>query len=238
MSRRWYYEARNRAADDRSSKSSAEYFDILAVLREEKGLICALMPMDDQISGLILISEHAGIIVINSSKSLGHQRFTMAHEYYHWKYQKSDEYRICNIDKNSNNDEERAANSYASYLLLPEELLIKELSREINETDEMNLEKQVRIGQKFGVSHSFLQNRLKILKVGFVKTNGSIVLSKLASDLGLDPKLYKATNIKVVYHDIERLAEEKLNEGVITEGYLKEILNKAEIETIFRGDVD
>ena len=44
-------------------------------------------------------NKDAGLIVINASRSLGHQYFTAAHEFYHIKYDIGISGRVCPINK-------------------------------------------------------------------------------------------------------------------------------------------
>ena len=100
--------------------------DILKVLRKKENISIIVTELKGNISGYFLRKEDICLIVINSSRSLGHQRFTAAHEYYHFKYDKEMKGKICHIKINKFNDgyeNETEANYFASYFLMPDESL-------------------------------------------------------------------------------------------------------------------
>jgi Zn-dependent peptidase ImmA (M78 family) len=61
------------------------------------------------------------VIAVNSSMSKGRQRFTLAHELYHFKYESENSISICSMKFSAATDDgiEQDADRFASYLLLP-----------------------------------------------------------------------------------------------------------------------
>ncbi len=82
----------------------------------------------DKLSGFIGYgSNDLAVICVNYKRSYGHQNFTLAHELGHWFLHKGES--ISDDDRvlySSNDKVEQEANAFASELLYPEELLVKD----------------------------------------------------------------------------------------------------------------
>ncbi len=74
-----------RAAKARRSLgvSASEPVDVIKLLREYRDISFVLRPFVSDISGMFVRADRAEVIAINTARSLGHQRFTAAHEYFH-----------------------------------------------------------------------------------------------------------------------------------------------------------
>jgi hypothetical protein len=77
-----------RAAEARRSLgvSASEPVDVIKLLREYRDISFVLRPFVSDISGMFVRADRAEVIAINTARSLGHQRFTAAHEYFHLLY--------------------------------------------------------------------------------------------------------------------------------------------------------
>lgn len=60
--------------------------DVLALAHSMERLSMVFYPMGDHLSGMCIKSDSNAVIAINSSMSVGRQRFTMAHEFFHLYY--------------------------------------------------------------------------------------------------------------------------------------------------------
>jgi Zn-dependent peptidase ImmA (M78 family) len=205
--------ARNRAIDTRNelgiNLSEPIDVDILKVLRKKEKISIIVTELKGNISGFFLRKEDICLIVINSSRSLGHQRFTAAHEYYHFKYDKGMNGKICTINKyNDDYENEMEANYFASYFLMPDESLKYYVDKRIK-GNKLNIRDLIYLENYFMVSHALMLVRLKLINIISDKEielmkNGIIYK---AAQLGYDTALYKDTN----FEDI--LFEEKGNEN-------------------------
>ena len=83
----------------------------------------------DKLSGFIGYgSDDLAVICINYKRSYGHQNFTLAHELGHWFLHKGVSISDDDRDLYSRDKVEQEANGFASELLYPEELLVKDFS--------------------------------------------------------------------------------------------------------------
>ena len=90
------------------------------------GILCSFRPLDDDISGMAIKIQHEGnqqahrFMLINTNDIYSKQRFTACHEFYHLIYQQNftksvdDSGYVSTVER-----EERYANIFASFLLLP-----------------------------------------------------------------------------------------------------------------------
>lgn len=147
----------------------------------DMGIDIKLDKVDDNLSGFLYRDKKAGrtIIGVNSAHSTNRQNFTIAHELGHYLLHEGEvihldeergafttiNYRSAESAK-TNNDNEKEANLFAAELLMPEQLLRKELankSYDLLEEDGLKV-----LAKKFGVSSMALTFRLSAL--GLIKT--------------------------------------------------------------------
>jgi len=232
--------ARNRAIDTRNelgiNLSEPIDVDILKVLRRKEKISIIVTELKGNISGFFLRKEDICLIVINSSRSFGHQRFTAAHEYYHFKYDKGMNGKICPINKyNDDYENEMEANYFASHFLMPDESLKYYVDKRIKE-NKLNIRDLIYLENYFMVSHALMLVRLKLINIISGKEielmkNGIIYK---ANKLGYNTALYKDTKEKgtVIYSDYAELAEELLEKGSISYGKYEELLIDGNFEDI------
>jgi Zn-dependent peptidase ImmA (M78 family) len=232
--------ARNRAIDTRNelgiNLSEPIDADILKVLRKKEKISIIITELKGSISGFFLRKGDICLIVINSARSFGHQRFTAAHEYYHFKYDKGMNSRICPINKyNDVYENEMEANYFASHFLMPDESLKYYVDKRIK-GKKLNIRDLIYLENYFMVSHALMLVRLKLIKIISEKEkelmkNGIIYK---ANKLGYNTALYKDTKEKgtVIYSDYAELAEELLEKGSISYGKYEELLIDGNFEDI------
>ena len=135
-------------------------FDLLKkILEKFPNMTIIFRPISEKTSGICINNENIQIICINSTMSFVRQRFTLAHKLYHLLIEKDFKFSFCNDNIDSNNDSEKEANIFASFLLISEEALTKYI--ETNNISNWNLESIINIEQYFQISHETLLNRLK-----------------------------------------------------------------------------
>jgi len=141
-----------------AKKGLSDIFDILA---EVAFLI--RKPMEtDEISGFSTYFEEQFIVFLNSNLTLGHERFTGAHELYHIVYN-SDILKKEKVifDKEKYKEEDVAANIFAAEFLMPEDY-VKEIFYKIINVNKNSVSPRhiVRMHNYFKVSYKAMLKRL------------------------------------------------------------------------------
>jgi Zn-dependent peptidase ImmA (M78 family) len=150
-------------------------------------------PLMGEISGLCSRKEDTMAILVNSNYSLGRQFFTIAHEYYHLKYDD-------NLNEYSR-EKETKANTFASYFLMPKEALEFYLSEKklSLKKDELSPDDIVNISVYFKLSYSAvlvrLKNYEKLLSKDKFETYKNLNPLILAKKNGIHTNLYHPTTI-------------------------------------------
>lgn len=115
---------------------SKEFPIPIVKIMKELNFLVGMQELEDNLSGYIVISEDIvkkfgkdKLICVNSKDSLGHQRFTIAHELAHFLFdfnpaQSNEFYNTYRTDDVENEKEQRA-NKFAANLLMPEEEFTK-----------------------------------------------------------------------------------------------------------------
>ena len=185
--------------------------------------------------------------------TLGRQRFSLAHEFYHLFYDNNMR-TICAKQIGSGNETERKADVFAAYFLMPcvalmdkaDSLLAKHAdhTHRINHTDhtdKLTIQDIIRIEQYFGVSHQAAVYQLNNCGQGryIDKNEFDAILNtgvrKEAEKMGFDSALYRPLPEKKQYctygYYIDQ-ADQLLNKGIISDGKYEELLLAA-----FRDDL-
>ncbi len=240
------YKLVSRAARTRKEfgEDSISPVDIFALIMGINGLSIFFYPLGDRISGMCIKADKIGVIAINSEMSKGRQRFTLAHELYHYKYGNDNTATICpaKFSTSNNNEIEQEADRFASYLLLPpgayEDRIeaIRKQNREITQSDLIQLE------QQYGLSHQALLWRLT--NDGVISPTENLALKdgiiSTAKQLGYDTSLYKKVGPekaeKKVYGHYIKTAEMLFEKGKISSGKYDELLLDGYRADIVYGD--
>ncbi len=208
--------------------------DIFALINgwKEKKITIIKHPLTPRISGMCTKEGEDIAICINSATSFGRQRFTLAHELYHVLYEDNMRRVICDMNV-SENESEKEADQFASYLLLPYDALLQ-----YKEDLPWSLEKIIDAEQFFQVSHQALINRL--FQDGLITSKEAdeyrnIKISFEASKLGYSKNLYFPDNKDRQYittGEYIRKVEKLVAAGIISNGKREELLLDAYREDI------
>ncbi len=207
--------------------------DIFSIANTMSDLTIVLYPLGHNISGMCIKTTGGNLIAINSGMSLGRQRFSMAHEFYHLYYDTESKKCVCSTVINGGNDKELEADMFASHFLLPSAALYNML----RDCNSVSLEQVVWLEQHFGMSRKAILYRLKSTgKIDNVICNKlQVNVQYSAARLGYDTDLYKATpvdsSMKTTGQYI-RTADNLYDQGKISTGKYEEILLDA-----FRSDL-
>jgi Zn-dependent peptidase ImmA (M78 family) len=229
-------ELRKRFGEDVSSP-----IDVFAILQSQERLTLVFYPFSNLISGMCVRTRDGDhLIAINSTRTLGRQRFTAAHELYHLFIQNEITTVICGNDIGSGkDDEEKNADMFASYFLAPNDALRSFIDKNLlkGARRPLTLEDVVRIEQHFRMSRQATLYRLvgdNWITLDFANTlKYSIIAS--ARKLGFSDELYTPTPDNRQYFTTGSYIElaEQLNDGdMISNGKYEELLLDA-----YRADI-
>jgi Zn-dependent peptidase ImmA (M78 family) len=216
--------------------------DIFSLAHTIKRLTLVFYPMGDRLSGMCIKNDGNPVIGINSSMSVGRQRFSMAHELYHLYYDEYKQSTVCAIKIGAGNDTEKAADQFASYFLMPPVGLVESI-RKMHGTSKENfgIKEIVILEQYFGVSRQALLYRLiedNILTAQQAdQFRQGVILS--AVNLGYDDSLYKPLPANKQYktygYYIEQ-AKELYQKDLISTGKYEQLLLNAFRPDLVYGD--
>lgn len=218
--------------------------DIFSLALTIDGLSLFLYPLGSGISGMCIKSDDIAVIAINSAMSRGRQRFTLAHELYHYKHGKSGESVICssNLSASDATDVERAADRFASYLLLPPGAYEDRLEKAKELKGKLELADLIWFEQQYGISHQAMLWRLTTDR--FITPAENLELKEgvmyEARRLGYDTALYRVigeenAERKVLGHYVQ-MAEKLFEQHKITSGKYSELMLAGFRSDIVYGD--
>jgi hypothetical protein len=213
--------------------------DIFKLVQKIDNFTLIFYPLGTNISGVSYKGETSNVIAINSDMSIGRQRFSLAHELYHLYFDDSAVNAVSPIMIGSNDENEKKADQFASYFLIPSSSLYDMIEdiRENGNKECLTLEDVIRIEQYYGVSHKAMLYRL--LNEGYLKSEQikgmEVGIIETAAKLGYDISLYRSLpeNRKgiVLGHYIAS-SEKLLEEELISQGKYESLLLDA-----FRDDI-
>ena len=223
--------------------SESQPVDIFLIAQNIPGLTVVLYPMGSNLSGMcVKINEELSLIAVNSEMSYGRQRFSMAHEFYHLFYDKSDK-AICRRDFShpENSTLEKEADFFATQFLMPQtelETKVDELAAK-HPYGKLTIENVIEIEQCFMISHKATMLRLKgrpqISRNRFEEYYNEPGIRTIAMSMGFRPDLYLPTPEKhryCSYGSYIRMASEIHRTSRISDGKYEELLLSA-----FRPDL-
>lgn len=216
--------------------------DIFSLAYTITHLTLVFYPMGDHLSGICIKNDGNPVIAINSSMSVGRQRFSMAHELYHLYFDENKHSKVCAMKIGTGDDTEKAADQFASYFLMPPVALsesIKKMQR--TSKDNLGIKEIVKLEQFFGISRQALLYRLidekKLTYTQADQFRQGVIRS--AVGLGYDDSLYKPLSedkqYKTYGYYIQQ-AEELLQEDIISTGKYEQLLLSAFRPDLVYGD--
>ncbi len=229
-------ELRKRFGEDLSSP-----IDVFAILQSQEALTLVFYPFSNHISGMCIRTRSGDqLVAINSTRTVGRQRFTAAHELYHLFVQDEITTVICGTDiGGGKDDEEKNADTFASYFLAPNDALRSFIEKNLlkGARRSITLEDVVRIEQYFRMSRQATLYRLvgeSWITLDFANTLKQDIIAS-ARRLGFGDELYSSTPDSRQYFTTGsyiELAEQLDESGVISNGKYEELLLDA-----YRADI-
>jgi len=215
--------------------------DIFSLTHSISRLTLVFYPMGENLSGMCIKNNGNPVIAINSSMSVGRQRFSMAHELYHLYYGENKQTTVCAIKIGTGNDTEKAADQFASYFLIPPVALDESIKKLLGTSKELGIKEIVMLEQFYGVSRQALLFRLtddNILTVQQANQFRQGVI-RSAVNLGYDDTLYKPLPAEKQYKTYGyyiQQAEELFQKGIISSGKYEQLLLSAFRPDLVYGD--
>ena len=93
--------------------------DIFKLVQKIENLTLVFYSLGTNISGVCYKGKNSNVIAINSDMSIGRQRFSFAHELYHLYFDDVTTSTVSPIMIGSDDDNEKKADQFASYFLIP-----------------------------------------------------------------------------------------------------------------------
>jgi Zn-dependent peptidase ImmA (M78 family) len=210
---------------------STEHFDVYRAVTS-LGITCIKRPLESSISGATLKTNRVKVILVNSSKTLGHQNFTIAHELYHCLHDENLVSRACKTEKFAQvSGSEQVAELFAALLLMPEDAIFNQLRLRKKLDMKLTLADIINLEQFFGVSRKAICWRLEDLKLITREQSEKYCINVIQSarSLGKNTDLYISTNEKIIISDYAEKASEALQKNLITDSRYEEILYDADL---------
>lgn len=219
-------------------EDEASPIDIFSLAQSIESLTLIFYPLGKNISGACFRDESSSVIAINSDMSVGRQRYSLAHELYHLYFDRDTPSTICSSKIGGGNENEKKADQFASYFLMPPAALYEAVQKyKKNSNGQLSIVEIIRLEQYFGISHQAMLIRLteeNEISSADVSTMQTGIIST-ATKLGFDVSLYKPSpedkKIRVLGHYIYQ-AENLLQSDIISIGKYEELLLDA-----FRDDI-
>jgi Zn-dependent peptidase ImmA (M78 family) len=200
------------------------------VTQKIEKLTLVFYPMGEKLSGMCIKgSEARCTIALNSSMTLGRQRFTLAHELYHLFYDNSMT-AICTQSIGKGQETEKIADLFARYFLMPRAALPQAKER-------LDLRDVISFEQYFGINHKSAVFMLKQYGYVYEEDESGLKTSipKQAKNMGYSLDLYcplsKEKQLYTYGHYID-LANQLFVKEIISNGKYEELLLDA-----FREDM-
>lgn len=214
--------------------------DVFALSQSIPRLTLVYHPMGDNLSGMCVKGKSGDtVIAINSAMSLGRQRFSLAHEFYHLYYDKN-MLSVCGTRIGNGNMIEKQADLFASEFLIPAAELDRRAKRYAskNKDGKLTLDDIIRLEQYFGVSHKAMVIRIKesrYVNRGRVEEYLTSSVRYRAEMIGYSAELYRPLPAEEQYktygHYIDQ-ADQLYKRELISNGKYEELLL-----TAFRSDL-
>ena len=218
--------------------------DIFALAQGIQGLTIVFYPMGDNLSGMCVKGQSSNCtIAINSGMTMGRQRYSLAHEFYH-KYFDDNMVSVCGQIIGKGAEVERSADMFASYFLMPDAALqTKAESYAMKNSDgQLSLNDLIRIEQYFGVSHQAAVYRLMrtpYLEEAQGKEYLNMSVRERAEAIGYSSDLYRPSpecKKYMTYGYYINQADELLERELISSGKYEELLLDAFRTDLVYGD--
>lgn len=214
--------------------------DVFKVLYDS-GVLVVKMPIEEgTLSGCFLYDRELDQtwVMINSARTMGHQRFSAAHEYCHSLRDKERSFIVCEeVGVTNKPAHEKFADQFAASFLLPENIL---LYRFRNSKSTISPKAIVEICLEFGVSYESAIWRLRSLNLIGDMDRATLSIASpvsIAKSLGVNPENPKNPFvIPIEKNPIERLPKDYLKLAIFL--FKKDRISKGKLAEYLEVDLD
>ncbi len=225
---------RNKLGEDNHSP-----VDIFSLVQMVDKLTIVYYPMGKTISGMCVKGKDGRCtIALNSSMTIGRQRFSLAHELYHMHYDEN-MVSVCAKPIGTGSETEKKADAFAAFFLMPRAALTERVEDLLKKhTGRLNIRDIICLEQYFGVSHQTAVYHLN--NCGYINKSElnellNTSVRRQAEAMGFSTDLYNPLPKNKQYctygHYINQ-AGQLINRGIVSEGKYEELLLAA-----FRDDL-
>lgn len=203
---------------------------------DRKGLRLIRYPFEFRgASSLLAKYRDEHFIVVDSTRTLGHQVFSVAHEYGHYLEHRDRLAFVCNpvYPGAEAMGIERWADRFAAEFLMPRAAVERWLAEHGQGSGGLTLFDAVRLQQAMGVSYEAMLNRL--LEMGLITPNQRLAWGqespvRLARKLGLPVNLYQPDNAIQVPEEYQALWVEAYEKGRVSFRRLQAALDRVGVD--------
>lgn len=185
-------------------------------------------PLSKDFSGMSLKSPKGErFMLINSNQPRGRQHFTIAHELYHLYIEQNPIPHNCYAER-TKSESEQCADAFALRFLMPYSAILQMIPPE-EMKGKVSLATVIRMEHYFSVSRQAILNRLCDTKfISRAEREALLLYSPMrtAREYGYDTALYLPGNENLVIGNFGAKARKLYDEGKISEGHYRELLNK------------
>jgi Zn-dependent peptidase ImmA (M78 family) len=213
--------------------------DIFSLAMGIEKLTIVYYPLGNTLSGMCIKgTDGQCTIALNSSMTLGRQRFSLAHEFYHLFYDNNMK-SICAKSIGTGSEVEKMADAFAAYFLMPRAALADKADSLLAKHDgKLTLQDIICIEQYFGVSHQATLYQLS--NCGYINREELTRLldtsvRRQAEAMGFSSDLYRPLpedKQYCTYGYYINQADQLLNRDIVSYGKYEELLLDA-----FRNDL-
>jgi Zn-dependent peptidase ImmA (M78 family) len=190
-------------------------------------VLTVFRPLNSLFSGMAIKvnggDESKRFMLVNSGHPVGKQKFTICHELYHLFIQENFTSQVCTtglFDRQTNPDE-KYADIFASFFLLPTAGLISLIPDEELSKNKISINTVLKVEHYFGCSRAALLYRLKQMEI--IDRNGynhlCVDVIKSAIQYGYNTSLYTPTEERKVIGDYGFIAKQLFDMEVISESH-------------------
>ncbi len=207
----------------------------LKSLLQKRGVLTVFKPLSDAFSGMALKVARPGgddfwrFMLVNSNQSLGKQHFTICHELYHLCVQAQFTSQVSYTGKFDKKADpvEYQADVFASYLLLPEDGLLRHVPDDELRAGRVTLRTLLYIEQLYSCSRRVLVRRLREMKFIHKEDEESFLrnVRRSAWEHGYSTSLYEPGNKDVVIGGYGSLARTLYDKETISQSHYYGLLH-------------
>jgi len=225
---------------DRNGLNATEPIQLKSLL-VKLNILTLFKPLSENLSGMALkIDDGYRFMMVNTSKSRGHQHFTISHELYHLYIQKDFDSVTCKtgLFMKKDSPDEYYADVFAANLLLPEDGVLEHIPDVQLSKDKITVETILKIEQFYQCSRNALLYRLKELNLirseGWENFNKQVKINAVKH--GYDVKLYEGQKEVSLIGDYGNIAKRLYDKGKISESHYLNLMGDIGID-ILREDM-